>query len=185
MKSWWIIIVALFFSRLGSCRGGASALSFVGWNPRKFQGKSDWTEGGFGGRRFCGLGKLQTCGRFPEKSTKLHPSQTFEGCFRTSRDSRLFQCMEDGSYRGWNRNRNFVAKSWVIGQCLFAGWISSCRIDGQGTYFEDFGCLWFWFFKQSFWFLPGIQRGRFAWIPLHVKHALFWGSGGTGRIRIP
>ena len=39
--------------------------------------------------------------------------------------------------------------------------------------------------KHSFRFLPGIQRGRLAWIPLHVQHALFWGSGGIGGIRIP
>lgn len=58
MKSWWIIIVALFLAGWAHATEGLQPYLLLDETRGNSRLNLTDTEGGFGGRRFCGLGEL-------------------------------------------------------------------------------------------------------------------------------
>ena len=100
IKSWWIIVVALFLAVWVHAAEGLQPYLLLDENQGNSRVNLTELKGGLEEEGFVVLGNYKPAEDSRRKVLSFTHPKLFEGCFRTSRVSRLFQCMEDGSYRG-------------------------------------------------------------------------------------
>ena len=162
MNSWWIIIVALFLA--GWAHAAEGLQPYLLLDETQGNSKVNLTElkEGLEEEGFVVLGSYKPAEDSRRKVLSFtHPKllKVVSGLRETAGYFSVWRMALTEAETGTEIS---LQNPEYWGNTFLQDALSSCRINDQGTHFEAVGCLWFWFFKNSFWFLPGIQRGRFA-----------------------